>query len=86
MSYENMFYVQDTRGYCGNCVMWWREGNGGYTTHLSDARLFREDELHEDRETYKPWPAQDVLDAATAQVDIQLLRKATEEPNKEGGG
>ena len=38
-----LYYIQN-RGFCGNCIFWWREGSCGYTTNLSKAGKFTEEE------------------------------------------
>jgi len=34
------YYV--SKGYVGNCLLWWRKGGYGYTCDLSDAEIFTE--------------------------------------------
>lgn len=31
-----LYYIQN-RGYCGNCVLWWRHDRCGYTVNLDEA-------------------------------------------------
>ena len=50
------YYVQDSRQFVGNCVLWWRKENAGYTTDIGDAAVFEEDELPHNRESDVPWP------------------------------
>jgi hypothetical protein len=33
---EELFYIQN-KGYCGNCLIWWRIGGHGYTCNLDEA-------------------------------------------------
>lgn len=33
---ESLFYIQN-RGYCGNCLLWWRIDGQGYTCNLDEA-------------------------------------------------
>lgn len=75
MTTDNLFYVQDTRQYVGNCVLWWRQGKAGYTTKITDAHVFHEDELPSLRDTDKPWPVDIVRDSASLRVDFQDLPK-----------
>ncbi len=41
---EPMFYVQDTRQFVGNCVMWWGKNCSGYVTRLNEAGKYPLDE------------------------------------------
>jgi hypothetical protein len=36
MKDEKLYYMR-TRGFCGNCVIWWRDGGHGYTCNLDEA-------------------------------------------------
>lgn len=38
------YYLQDGREYIGNCMLWWKAGNRGYTTSLEEAHVFSEQE------------------------------------------
>ncbi len=71
------YFVQDTRQYVGNSVLWWRDG-GGYTTDIDQAKQFDDAEaqdIHRNRESDKLWPVDQVLPAATRHVDMQNLRR-----------
>ncbi|WP_270820410.1 hypothetical protein [Aeromonas sp. Y311-2] len=74
-SAPGMFYLQDARGYSGNCISWWRAG-GGYTTSLAEAELFTRERAcyhNQDRETDIPWPAEYVRARADMTVDMQRV-------------
>jgi ABC-type branched-subunit amino acid transport system ATPase component len=43
-STEPTYYIQDTRSYVGNSVLWWRENGQGYTTDFDDAGVYSEAE------------------------------------------
>ena len=69
------YYLQDSRGYVGNDMLFWREG-GGYTTDLNEAELFtRESALrhNQDRETDIPWPKEYVESKTRPAVDVQFV-------------
>lgn len=70
------FYLQDSRGYVGNDVLWWAKEGKGYTTNLHEAHVFTKDEAvkqHDCRETDIPWP-KDYIDAKTRPaVDMQYI-------------
>ena len=73
---DRLYYIQDKRTTCGNCVMWWRQGRAGYTAHLELAEVFTEAEamaIARNRATDVPWP-KDVIDSiAGLTVDHQRL-------------
>lgn len=69
------FYLQDSRSYTGNALMWWATG-GGYTSNLLMAQVFtkaaaqRQNEL---RPTDIPWPVEYIQARAMPVVDHQYL-------------
>ncbi|KVN62739.1 hypothetical protein [Burkholderia anthina] len=72
-----LFYLQDSRSFVGNDVLWWADPDG-YTTDLRKARLFTRDDAqqhHNIRETDIPWP-KEYIDAKTRPaVDVQYIRR-----------
>ncbi|WP_081103785.1 hypothetical protein [Burkholderia anthina] len=74
---SNQFYLQDSRAYVGNDVLWWAEkGCGGYTTDLRKARLFTREEAqakHNARETDIPWPKEYIDSKTRPAVDMQYI-------------
>lgn len=38
MPKEQLFYLQDSRQYVGNDILWWARNGAGYTTSLLDGR------------------------------------------------
>jgi rubrerythrin len=74
-----MFYLQDSRSYVGNDVIWWGKDGKGYTTDLSRARIFTKDEaqrMHLDRTSDIPWP-KDYIDGKTRPaVDMQYIKRS----------
>lgn len=75
---DQLFYLQDSRTYVGNDVMWWAKDGKGYTTDLRKAHVYTKDEAvkqHESRETDIPWP-KDYIDARTRPaVDMQYIKR-----------
>lgn len=54
---SNQYYIQDTRDYIGNALIWWRKG-GGYTERIEEAQVFSENEALEitsGRNPHEPW-------------------------------
>lgn len=77
MNAKDQFYLQDSRSYCGNDVMWWAQV-GGYTTDLSKARIYTKDEAvrqHKDRETDIPWPKSYIDQKTRPTVDMQYINR-----------
>ncbi len=76
---EQLFYLQDSRSYVGNDVLWWAKDGAGYTTDLSKAHVYTQAEAvrkHETRETDIPWP-KGYIDAKTRPaVDMQYIKRA----------
>jgi len=72
------FYLQDSRGYVGNDVLWWAKDGKGYTTDLSKAHVYSQEDAvrqHECRETDIPWP-KEYIDARTRPaVDVQYVKR-----------
>ena len=75
---EQLFYLQDSRGYVGNDVLFWANG-GGYTTDVSKAEVFSLTDAqaqHNSRPSDIPWP-KEYIDARTRPaVDMQYIKKA----------
>ena len=76
---SKLFYLQDSRSYVGNDVLWWaRKGEGGYTTDLRKARLFTQEEAqaqHNSRESDIPWPKEYIDERTRPAVDMQYIRR-----------
>ena len=69
------YYVQDARGYVGNCMLWWKSNNCGYTCDLREAKVFTLPEIAKMHSvadgTKKAWP-KDYIDARQEpHVDMQ---------------
>lgn len=76
---KQLFYLQDSRQFVGNDVIWWRKGGNGYTTDLREAETYTSDEaqrMHFARTSDIPWP-KDYIDAKTRPaVDFQYIKRA----------
>ncbi|GAB7543448.1 hypothetical protein [Cupriavidus sp. 8B] len=74
---EPMFYVQDTRQFVGNCVMWWGKNCSGYVTRLNEAGKYPLDEASRicERDTDRMWPCEQIDAPAHPTVDMQHLPK-----------
>lgn len=70
---EDEYYLQDSRSYVGNDILWWCI-NGGYTTDLSKAEVFSKDEAihnHKSRNSDIPWPKSYIDKRTRPAVDMQ---------------
>ena len=70
------YFIQDTRGYTGNSVVWWAKDAHGYTSNQDDAWEVSEEQarrIERNRDSDKAWPADIVRAAVTPHVDIQRL-------------
>jgi hypothetical protein len=68
----NLYFVQNSRKYVGNSVLWWREDGTGYTTNLAEAMIV--DDQWVGRNTDILWSCDKVKKYATVQLDMQQLR------------
>ena len=73
-----LFYMQDSRSYVGNDVLWWAIDGNGYTTDLRKAQTYTREEaqrMHDFRRTDIPWP-KDYIDQKTRPaVDMQYIKR-----------
>jgi hypothetical protein len=75
---SDLFYLQDSRSYVGNDVMWWALGGNGYTTDLRLAQTYTMDEaqaMHNARETDIPWPKEYIDGKTRPAVDFQYINR-----------
>lgn len=75
---EALFYLQDSRSYVGNDVLWWATGGNGYTTDLSKAQTYSRDDvqrMHNSRQTDIPWPKAYIDGKTRPAVDMQYIRR-----------
>lgn len=75
---DELYYLQDSRSYVGNDVLWWAKDGNGYTTDLSNAHVYTKADAiaqHESRLTDIPWPKA-YIDAKTRPaVDMQYINR-----------
>jgi len=79
-----LYYVQDTRTYVGNSVMWWCPDGKGYTTHIDLAGKYKADERSW-RDTDKLWAVEEIDNVWSHHVDMQKLDYVENaQPKKQG--
>jgi len=74
-----MFYLQDSRGYVGNEVLWWAKNGHGYTTDLTKAHVYTEAEALSQqrcRSTDIPWPKAYIDAKSRPCVDHQSINRS----------
>lgn len=76
---SDQFYLQDSRSYVGNDMLFWAVDGNGYTTDMRKAQVYTKAEAvaqHRQRKTDIPWP-KDYIDARTRPaVDMQYVKRA----------
>jgi hypothetical protein len=75
---SDLFYLQDSRSYVGNDVLWWAKEGKGYTTDLRLAHVYTKDEAvarHKWRETDIPWPKEYIDGKTRPAVDMQYIKR-----------
>lgn len=69
-----LFYIQDSRSYVGNDVLWWRPNSEGYTCQIDEAGLYDEAFCRGVRSTDKIWRWEDIGRLAARVIDTQRMR------------
>ena len=73
----NSYYLQDSRFFLGNTVVWWAS-DGGFTVDVTQAKIFTKDEAyawHKLRDSDVPWP-KEYIDAHTKPtVDLMNIER-----------
>ena len=70
------YYIQDSRQYVGNCILWWSET--GYTCDIKKAEVFnaeKKDNICNDRNTDIAWPKEYIDGKIQHHVDMQYCNK-----------
>lgn len=75
---QKQFYLQDSRNYVGNDVLWWRKNGAGYSSDLRQAEIYTKEqamERHNSRKSDIPWE-KDYIDKKTSPtVDMQYINQ-----------
>jgi hypothetical protein len=75
---QELFYIQDSRSYVGNAVLWWGLESKGYTTDPAKAQKYTREQAeaqHRSRKTDIPWPCEYVDTKIKQFVDSQYLNR-----------
>ena len=75
---EELYYIQDTRSYCGNSCFWWREEGHGYTCDIKEAWIVTKDKalsiIRNRPHVDVAWPCSMIDAGVTLHFDMQKLR------------
>lgn len=74
----DLFYLQDSRSYTGNDMIWWRPNGVGYTTDLRQAAVYTKEEAqarHDFRNTDIPWPKAYIDERTRPAMDFQFAKQ-----------
>lgn len=74
---SELFYMQDSRSYTGDCLSFWGLGGSGYYTGLERCQQYTKEEaqrMNKNRETDIPLPVSYIEQHAFRSVDCQLMR------------
>lgn len=75
---EDEYYLQDSRNYVGNDVLFWAKNAQGYTTDLRCAHVYTKQEAvaqHNKRHTDIPWPKSYIDSKIRPAVDMQYIKR-----------
>ena len=73
---DDLWYLQDTRCYVGNDVLWWAKDGKGYTTDVSKAHAYNRAEAFRQaamRGTDRAWPKRYIDSKTRPVVDMQYI-------------
>jgi hypothetical protein len=71
------YYLQDSRSYVGNDVLWWAKDGKGYTSDLSKAHIYTQDDAmakNRCRPSDIPWPCNYINEKTRPAVDMQYIK------------
>lgn len=75
---SELYYIQDSRSYVGNAMLWWAKNGNGYTTDLFKAETYTKEEaqkIHDNRETDIPWSKSYIDEKTQCTVDVQYVKR-----------
>ena len=80
---EKLYYLQDTRGYVGNSMLWWKQDNCGYVCDIREAKVFTKAQLKTRRlsisakdDNKRAWPKDYIDKRISYHIDIQACNFA----------
>jgi len=76
---QGSFYLQDSRNYVGNAMLWWAKDDRGYTTDLTNAETYSKEVAlykHSARPSDIPWPKAYIDGKTQRTVDMQYVKRS----------
>ena len=76
---RKLYYIQDSRQYVGNALLWWAKNSAGYTTDLDKAGAYTRKEalkIAQNRSTDILWPVDYINKIASKTVDMQVIDRS----------
>src|SRR5690349_18821527 len=75
---EELYYIQDTRTFHGNAVVWWGVDGRGYTSDFRNAGKYTKEKAMKicERESDRAWPVEYIdnnIQATKVIIDMQYL-------------
>lgn len=70
------YYIQDTRTFVGNCIVFWGKDRNGYVTDIEKAGLYTEEEakqICQNRKTDIAWPENYIKSHLQKTCDMQYI-------------
>jgi len=74
---SELYYLQDSRSYTGDCLSFWGLGGSGYYSGLERCQQYTKDaamRMHQSRESDIPLPASYIEQRSFRAVDCQLMK------------
>lgn len=73
------YYLQDSREYVGNSMLWWAKGCNGYVCDIRNAHVFTKEEAlqhYSSRDTDIPWPKEYIDSKISNHIDSQHCKSS----------
>ncbi len=71
---EKYYYIQDSRNYIGNAMLFWRKESSGYTTNIDEAEIYNKEQAERicrNRKTDIAWEVNYIETKISRCVDMQ---------------
>lgn len=69
-----VYFIQDTRQYVGNMMLFWGPNRSGYLCCIDEAGRYQGDQLPGSRETDIAWPVEYIESKSARYCDMQRVR------------
>ena len=72
---SKLYFIQDSRSYVGNMMLFWGPERSGYLCCIDDAGRYPGSDLPGGRDTDVPWPVEYIEAKSARYVDAQRVRR-----------